>query len=73
MDIILKEKAYEKLGLSFNQTCYLLSLRNRITKDEFQELLNERHIFIRDNMIQLNGKGYNAITEVLRLSNNRNY
>jgi hypothetical protein len=68
MDIILKEKAYEKLGLSFNQTCYLLSLRNRITKDEFQELLNERHIFIRDNMIQLNGKGYNAITEVLRLS-----
>lgn len=69
MDIVIKEKAYEKQGLSFNQICYLLSLRNRITKSEFQELLDQRHIFIKDHMIQLNGKGYNAVTETLRLSN----
>jgi hypothetical protein len=68
MDIVLKENAYERQGLSFNQACYLLSLRNRITKEEFQELLNARHIFIKDGMIQLNGKGYNTITEVIRLS-----
>ena len=68
MDITIKEKAYESQNLSFNQTCYLLSLRNRITKSEFQELLDKRYIFIKDYMIQLNGKGYNAITEAMRLS-----
>lgn len=53
MDITIKEKAYESQNLSFNQTCYLLSLRNRITKSEFQELLDKRYIFIKDHMIQL--------------------
>lgn len=70
MDLIIKENAYTKVGISFEQLCYLLSLQNKISKSEFQKLRDERYILISpQGQINLGGKGHNAIVEALRLSN----
>ena len=69
MDLIVKQNAYKKLGLSFEQFCYLLSLRFRISPEDFHYLFDRRYIDVDEhNNIKIGGKGYNTITEALRLS-----
>lgn len=69
MDLVIKENAYTKVGISFEELCYLLSLQNKISKQQFQRLREERYILIdQKGQINIGGKGHNAIIESMRLS-----
>lgn len=68
MDLTIKEKACTHVGISFEQFCYLLSLRCRINQEDFKKLIDDRYVLLTEGKIALSGKGFNAVSEILRLS-----
>ena len=69
MNLVIKEKAYQDVGIAFEQLCYLLSLKNRPSKKDFQDLIDRKMIIISSQgQINLGGRGFNTVVEVLRLS-----
>ena len=76
MNLVIKEKAYQDVGITFEQLCYLLSLKNRPSKKVFQDLIDRKMIIISSQgQINLGGRGFNTVVEVLRLSQmvNKNF